>query len=253
MALSQFKMIQTWKISIYFPSVCFTLLSFLSHRLVFQRAEILANLSLVQAQAYTTNNIMLTMGQDFTYMNAHSWYKARLCSVVFCPLYFTSFFPLQNIDKLLDFFRSNSSYSNLNFFYSTPSIYIKAVTQANSLWTVKTDDFFPYGEYPHSYWTGYFTSRSVFLLEFCFVCLVVYFHFFRPALKGYVRQLSSYLQTCRQLEIFAPSSLGLSSYALYEAMAIAQHHDAVTGTEVRFLWFLYRFSLFCCFVVVLLF
>jgi hypothetical protein len=56
----------------------------------------------------------------------------------------------------------------------------------------------------------------------------------RPALKGYVRQMSSFLQTCRQIEIFAPSSL--SSYALYEAMAIAQHHDAVAGTEVGLFW-----------------
>jgi len=41
-------------------------------------------------------------------------------------------------------------------------------------WTLKTDDFFPYGDKPWSYWTGYFTSRV--------------------GLKGYVRYLNGQLQ-----------------------------------------------------------
>lgn len=51
--------------------------------------------------------------------------------------------------------------SNLNLIYSTPSCYVKAVHDSNKdrEWPVKTDDFFPYGSDPHSFWTGYFTSR----------------------------------------------------------------------------------------------
>lgn len=52
---------------------------------------------------------------------------------------------------------------NLNtktrIFYSTPSCYLKAVHAENLEWSVKTDDFFPYASDPHSYWSGYFTSR----------------------------------------------------------------------------------------------
>jgi hypothetical protein len=68
-----------------------------------------------------------------------------------------------------------------------------------------------YADYPHAYWTGYFTSR--------------------PALKGYVRRMSGYLQACRQLEAAAPSAspLPATSDPLSDAMGLAQHHDAVAG------------------------
>lgn len=49
--------------------------------------------------------------------------------------------------------------SDVNIFYSTPSCYLKAVHDANLQWTTKEDDFFPYASDPHSYWTGYFSSR----------------------------------------------------------------------------------------------
>ena len=57
-------------------------------------------------------------------------------------------------------------------FYSTPSKYLDAVK--NKSLEVKTDDFFPYADCPHCYWTGYFTSR--------------------PALKRYVRKNNNLLQ-----------------------------------------------------------
>ena len=47
----------------------------------------------------------------------------------------------------------------MNIFYSTPSCYLKAVHDAKLQWTTKDDDFFPYASDPHSYWTGYFSSR----------------------------------------------------------------------------------------------
>ncbi|MCO5548559.1 hypothetical protein L7F22_002019 [Adiantum nelumboides] len=100
----------------------------------------------------------------------------------------------------------------VNVFYSTPSIYTDAKFAANVSWTLKKDDFFPYADCPHCYWTGYFSSRS--------------------GLKGYVRVLSNYLMMARQLEIFVRRKPnGPNTDALEEAMAIAQHHDAVTGTE----------------------
>ena len=45
---------------------------------------------------------------------------------------------------------------------------------------VKRDDFFPYADCDHCYWTGYFTSR--------------------PGLKRMEREASLFLQLCRQIE-----------------------------------------------------
>lgn len=59
----------------------------------------------------------------------------------------------------------NQYYDNklINVFYSTPSCYVKAVNEeanSNDLpFPLKTDDFFPYANDPHAYWSGYFTSR----------------------------------------------------------------------------------------------
>lgn len=46
--------------------------------------------------------------------------------------------------------------------YSTPECYLSALQKSDNVtWPLKdTDDFFPYANDEHSYWTGYFTSRS---------------------------------------------------------------------------------------------
>ncbi|CAF3185467.1 unnamed protein product [Rotaria sp. Silwood2] len=78
-------------------------------------------------------------------------------------------------------------------------------------WSTKTDDFFPYASTPYVYWTGYYTSR--------------------PALKRYERYANNILQVTRQLNGFSQSNLRNSIYDLSEAMGLAQHHDAVSGTS----------------------
>ncbi|KAK8974633.1 hypothetical protein V6N11_045198 [Hibiscus sabdariffa] len=84
--------------------------------------------------------------------------------------------------------------------YSTPSIYTNAKYATNEAWPLKTDDFFPYADHINAYWTGYFTSR--------------------PALKA------------RQLEFFkGKSKAGPNTDYLGDALALAQHHDAVSGTS----------------------
>jgi alpha-mannosidase len=100
----------------------------------------------------------------------------------------------------------------VNALYSTPSIYTDAKYAADEIWPVKTGDFFPYADKANTYWTGYFTSR--------------------PALKGYVRTMSAYFMAARQLELLkGRNSSGPNTDALADALAIAQHHDAVSGTE----------------------
>ncbi|XP_027764768.1 lysosomal alpha-mannosidase [Empidonax traillii] len=151
-----------------------------------------------QARQYRTNHIIMTMGSDFHYENAHLWFK--------------------NLDKLIAHVNARQSNgSHVHALYSTPSCYLQELHRANLTWPLKTDDFLPYSDGPHQFWAGFFSSR--------------------PALKGYERLSLGFLQICSQLEALVgpaaregPQGCGDSS-VLREAMAVAQHHDAVTGTE----------------------
>ena len=77
-------------------------------------------------------------------------------------------------DSITVFLMLFSQDGRVHVFYSTPSIYLKALHDAGQVWGVKTDDFFPYAHCAHCYWTGFYTSR--------------------PTLKGYVRQNNNLLQ-----------------------------------------------------------
>ncbi|XP_050383972.1 alpha-mannosidase At3g26720-like [Argentina anserina] len=115
----------------------------------------------------------------------------------------------RQMDKFIHYVNQDG---RVNAFYSTPSIYTDAKYAADEQWPLKTDDFFPYADHPNAYWTGYFTSR--------------------PAFKGYVRFLSGYYLAARQLEFFkGRSGSGANTDALANALAIVQHHDAVSGTQ----------------------
>lgn len=144
-----------------------------------------------QMKHYHTNSIMMTMGSDFQYQNAHIWYK--------------------NMDKLIKYVNAQQSNgSDVNVMYSTPSCYLAQRNRLNQIWNSKADDFFPYSDHPHSYWTGYFTSR--------------------PALKDYVRRTNNFLQVCKQVAAIEYLR-GPEVNTLREAMAVVQHHDAISGTE----------------------
>uniref|UniRef100_A0A9J7YIB2 Alpha-mannosidase n=1 Tax=Cyprinus carpio carpio TaxID=630221 RepID=A0A9J7YIB2_CYPCA len=152
----------------------------------------------LNAGFYKANHIIMTMGSDFQYENANLWYK--------------------NMDKLIKYVNAlQAKGSKVNVLYSTPSCYLQELNLANLTWPLKTDDFFPYADDAHDFWTGYFTSR--------------------PALKLYERLSNSRLQTCNQLEVLGgpksksgPFGEG-DSDTMKRAMGVAQHHDAVSGTE----------------------
>jgi hypothetical protein len=115
-------------------------------------------------------------------------------------------------------------YDRVNIFYSNPDYYteqklLRNTERQNPIeWPVKTDDFFPYSDCPHCFWTGYFTSRAAF--------------------KRFERVASSFLMAARQIDALTsiPSSTTTSDditnslYPLEDAVGIAQHHDAVSGT-----------------------
>ncbi|XP_076263633.1 lysosomal alpha-mannosidase-like [Rhynchophorus ferrugineus] len=148
------------------------------------------------SKVYTTNNILITMGDDFNYQDAEAWFI--------------------NLDKLIYYVNQRQETgSKFNLIYSTPSCYVKAVNEEtqNQNWLLKEDDFFPYASDEHSYWTGYFISR--------------------PAVKRFERIGNNFLQVCKQLytlaDLGADDSQELND--LREVMGVLQHHDAVAGTE----------------------
>lgn len=154
-----------------------------------QRVDDFVAAAVTQANQTRTNQIMWTMGTDFRYQYAVSWFR--------------------QMDKFIHYVNLDG---RVNALYSTPSIYTDAKYAANEKWPLKTGDFFPYADRENAYWTGYFTSR--------------------PGFKGYVRVLSGYYLAARQLEFFKGGySIGPSTDALADALAIAQHHDAVSGTQ----------------------
>ncbi|CAH1405830.1 unnamed protein product [Nezara viridula] len=88
-------------------------------------------------KAYRTENILVTMGNDFNYQNAHINFK--------------------NMDKLIK--QINLLDTKYYAFYSTPSCYLKSVHEAGITFSTKNDDFLPYSTDPYTFWSGYFSSR----------------------------------------------------------------------------------------------
>ncbi|CAN1816166.1 Probable alpha-mannosidase At5g66150 [Linum perenne] len=153
-----------------------------------QRVQDFVTAAKTQANVTRTNHVMWTMGDDFQYQFAESWFR--------------------QMDKLI--YHVNKG-GEINVLYSTPSIYTDAKNAANQSWPLKTDDYFPYADRDNAYWTGYFTSR--------------------PGFKRFVRQLSGYYLAARQLEFFVGRNrTAPNTSKLGDALGIAQHHDAVTGT-----------------------
>ncbi|MFS7971359.1 putative alpha-mannosidase [Helianthus anomalus] len=145
--------------------------------------------ALSQANITRTNHVMWTMGTDFKYQYAESWFR--------------------NMDKFIHYVNKDG---RVNALYSTPSIYTDAKHAETDSWPLKEDDYFPYASDIDAYWTGYFTSRA--------------------GLKGYVRMLSGYYLAARQLEVMkGRNKAGPTTDYLGDALGIAQHHDAVSGTS----------------------
>jgi len=161
-----------------------------------QRCDQFAQEMYETATYYQTPEILVLWGDDFQYSNANLNFK--------------------NIDKIIKYINNNYDKYGINAKYSTPSLYLEAVNSYDLEWTVKYDDFFPYADGDHSYWTGYYTSR--------------------PALKGYERQMNSLLHSSEKLYTLAPQFAKNASYLneveeFGRSIALAQHHDAVAGTE----------------------
>lgn len=146
-----------------------------------------------RAPKYRTQHLLMPMGSDFGYREASDWFT--------------------NMDKLIALINFKQiEGSNVNALYSTPSCYIQHVNRADLKWEVMHDDFHPYAIEPGYYWTGYFTSRG--------------------GQKLLIKRAGAVLQACKQLGIFAGLQDAFNrTNNLRKAVAVMQHHDAITGTE----------------------
>lgn len=144
-------------------------------------------------------HVMFTMGSDFQYSNALSWFE--------------------NLDRIIKYVNIDG---RVHARYSTPWQYLQAKKREAVTWPLKTDDFFPYADGPHQFWTGYFTSR--------------------PALKRYVRESGAFFRIAQQLAVLGNSNSEADQAALeklWEEQAVVQHHDAVAGTAKQHVTFDY--------------
>ena len=65
----------------------------------------------------------------------------------------------KNLDRLIDLVNDRKG-EQVYAFYSSPTQYTDARAEEKLTWSVKSDDdFFPYTDCAHCYWSGYFTSR----------------------------------------------------------------------------------------------
>ncbi|XP_026734781.1 lysosomal alpha-mannosidase-like [Trichoplusia ni] len=148
-----------------------------------------------QAKYYDHDNIMVTMGGDFTYQSAANWFM--------------------NMDKLINHVTTHpANLSDINIFYSTPSCYLKAIylygRRDKAVYTEKGDQL-PYGSDALTYWTGYYTSR--------------------PSLKYFSRRAHVFLQVVKQLTVIARLGDSYELHLLRHAVSLVLHHDAITGTS----------------------
>ena len=152
-----------------------------------------------QGSHFRTNHVAITTGMDFHYTAAHAWFM--------------------NLDKLIKYI--NDLDTDVHLMYSTPTCYLKNLREANEAWPVKEQDFFPYASDYHAYWSGYFTSR--------------------PTSKFMIRDASRILQAAKQITVKkyfdetcdenCKVDLLEATETLDRAVGVAQHHDAITGTE----------------------
>lgn len=170
-----------------------------------------------QADYYATDQVFFHIGSDFTFSKKGT------------ELY-------EDIEKFVVEVNAVVENSTGVAILSAPDVYAEQwyldyARYPNLRLTIKKDDFFPYADAQDgaNYWTGYFSSR--------------------PTLKRKISESSWFLQTARKMAFGGGLVQALGQKAatlkafwelsdrainkLERALAIAQHHDAVTGTAKK--------------------
>ena len=160
-------------------------------------------------------NIMFLFGDDFKFKDNTLFLNIDTLIKVF-----NNYTRNNNEDLKMKF----DTQDNINFFYSTPERYFDSIKKELSengkdLDTYSNIDFYPLRT--DCFWTGFFTSR--------------------PYLKGHIRASSNIFYSFSQFHSFnrlmnekIDSNTIENLNELREAVAIAQHHDAITGTCMQY-------------------
>lgn len=152
-----------------------------------------------------------------------SWYRSKHVLVLHqCDFaYQNATLQFDNMDKIIHYLAQNQATYNMTIRWSTLGEYFRSLKDVPaSSWPTKPNqaDYFPYADISTGWWSGYFTSR--------------------PELKGLVREAEAALRLSDVLGVpLIASKLAPSYYSpteLRRAHAVAQHHDAVAGTEKAF-------------------
>jgi lysosomal alpha-mannosidase len=155
-----------------------------------------------QRKHYRSNQLIITMGDDFHFQNARQYFRSSTA--------------------LIDYYNEHiGQYANVELIFSTPSMYVDAVHAEGLTWVTKYDDMFPYADDENSYWTGFFSSRA--------------------NSKGFIRQAGQTLLASNKLFALNSLNQELCSTnfaqeaveakaSMMDVKGVTQHHDAATGT-----------------------
>ena len=124
------------------------------------------------------------------------------------------------MDQLMNYINNNESY-NATVRYSTFQEYVESVNALNITWDLEQPDFFIYKKDANGWRSGLFTSRA--------------------DLKGYIQYNENIIRHTEFLYSFS-KNMGIMTDTMAEnvmfnisklraANDVAQHHDAITGTE----------------------
>lgn len=182
---------------------------------------------------------------DHTHLKLSQYQRAHI-NYANLDLMISAISEMQRLNKVDVSAMFGPRFEDINIFYSSPNYYTECKNQelrghmekesqsnaeqrrvvegseASELsrngYSVKTDDFMPYSDCEHCFWTGYFTSRA--------------------GLKKLERVSSAFLLGARQIESMRDYGGKRDAFqcedafgVLEDASGVAQHHDGVSGTS----------------------
>ena len=166
-----------------------------------QIAEQFMSMVRYRLQWFRHNIKLITFGCDFRHQNAYQ--------------------TMIQMDKLINYLNSNKTY-NATVMYSNFYDYILDIHSLNLTWPVEAAEFFGYQKSPHTWRSGMYTSSA--------------------KLKLYIRTQANILRCAEQFYTWAKQlnlninyQQAMNNITKFRrAEGVAQHHDAITGTEKQF-------------------
>lgn len=191
-----------------------------------ERADAYAQQIRGRSKEFRIPRLLMLHNCDFRYQQAHLQFD--------------------NMDKIINFINGHQERYNVSIKWSSLSDYFSAVDSEYpaGFWPVRgEDDFLPYDDNDESWWVGFYSSRpelkgiirkseaELRILDnlFSYMSLVDPSNNALKAQNGLKRNSSPFATTSTNV-LNGTSTVNLVD-EFHRAMGIAQHHDAVSGTE----------------------